>query len=233
MDRPYFSNDDLSSIDSYYKRFHKQLAKEGFSFEDDDDPDALKAFWHDRGIASELPFHSMYDSKRADLTKRTFWWAKMLDETGEIYGVAAQRLFEMPNFLPAAANYELFFDRLELDWRPLEIHPECPDLSGAIVVGGAFWIAPEFRKKGIPNILSEMIHAHSLRAFRPDYKAAIYADNETGHKRAYRQGYRRTAKFLSGPYPPHDYAHRELIIAWQTRSEMLERMKGVLQAAAE
>jgi len=227
----YFGNDDLIDIQAYINRHITLAATRGLRFVEESDPHTFKTLWETLPSAQQLP--SMFDIDQSHLHMDNFWWPRFVDANGATVGIAAQRAFDTDDFARAVQHYEIFFSRPVQRWEPLLLHPEAPNLSGRIVIGGAFWFHPSDRGKGKAYAASQLIQGISLRHFRPDYKVALFRESEKARGQAKAEGYLNTAPFMTGPYPPHEFNPIDLFIGWQTRDEMLVRIRRAERTAAE
>jgi len=202
---PRFDEQSLSAIQTFVDRSREHFGSMGLTFGVSDN----MAAWAD-WLSKQPNSHGVtktHDPKHTHLDPGNSFWASLREADGRVIGCHAQRLIITDDFLDDVITQTAFFDRVpkvRLDDLGLRLETKVMQISGRVCLGGGLYIHPDWRGKGLYNVLSRTTRAISLRHFKLDWYLAYFLTTQSRTQLGLEgAAFAHALPLLSGIYPPY------------------------------
>ena len=229
---PRFDDQSLAAIQTFVDRSCEHFTSMGLIYGVDDDMTAW-ADWlsqqpHSHGVTKT------HDPKLTHLDAGNSFWAHLKDTKGRVVACHAQRLIVTDDFLDDIVTQTAFFDRLpkiRLDELGLRLETKLMRISGRVGLGGGLYIHPDWRGRGLYNVLSRTTRAISVRHFKLDWYLAYFLTTQSRTQLGLEgAAFAHAIPLLSGIYPPYG-RETDIQLMMMTREEALAQIRHDNQTA--
>lgn len=230
---PRFDEEALSAIQTFVERTCEHFEAMGLSLGLSDDMTA----WAD-WLSKQPDSHGVtktHDPDYTHMSPQNSFWAFLHDAHGKVVACHAQRLIVTDDFFDDIITQTAFFDRvpkIHLDDLDLRLETKLMQIEGRVCLGGGLYIHPDWRGKGLYNVLSRTTRAISFRHFKLDWYVAYFLTSKSRTQLGLEgAAFAHAIPLLSGIYPP--YGRRtDIQLMTMTREEALAQIKQDNQAAS-
>jgi GNAT superfamily N-acetyltransferase len=192
------SVEDQRRLQTYADGIVEAIARLGLSVSIEADMGELMHFLKSCGA---FPYPA-FDPEQSDLDGRAFW-LKVVDKTGKVVASRGQKIVEADDFMDLLYSGKLWF-RNGADIDPVKTQYISPSrrLSGRISHGGAVFVLPEHRKKGLSMWLPWLGHINCMQTSDPDwYNALVWKGIAEGVVARDRYCYPHIERCVVGVFP--------------------------------
>lgn len=227
-----FDEESLSAIQTFVDRSCEHFESMGLTFAVNDDMTA----WAD-WLSKQPNSHGVtktHDPKHTHMDAGNSFWGRLQEADGRVIACHAQRLIITDDFLDDIVTQTAFFDRVpKIRLDHLELRPETTvmRISGRVCLGGGLYIHPDWRGKGLYNVLSRTTRAISLRHFKLDWYLAYFLTTQSRTQLGLEgAAFAHALPLLSGIYPPYG-KQTDIQLMMMSREEALAQIRQDNQTA--
>ena len=229
---PRFDEESLSAIQAFVDRSCEHFESMGLTFAVNDDMTA----WAD-WLSKQPNSHGVtktHDPKHTHMDSGNSFWGRLQEADGRVIACHAQRLIITDDFLDDIVTQTAFFDRvpkIRLDDLDLRLETKVMQISGRVCLGGGLYIHPDWRGKGLYNVLSRTTRAISLRHFKLDWYLAYFLTTQSRTQLGLEgAAFAHALPLLSGIYPPYG-KQTDIQLMMMSREEALAQIRQDNQTA--
>jgi len=166
-----------------------------------------------------------YNPEYTILTPENAFWISGEDENGEVAASWAARVFHWPDTNLAEQAVPFFYGRD--DGQPCKVTAPAAKLIGGIVLcGGAAWIRPDFRGKGLGQLVPRILKAYAYSRWPVDW--SICYVSRTLIEKGVAAGYGQKNFSYSIFYPGSPWGDLEVVVAYTPILEAYEDLANFM-----
>ncbi len=153
-----------------------------------------------RGTWYRLP--NMFNPDFSDLCAENSYWISGEDEDGEVVVTQAGRIYYWPETTLEQEARLMFYAGREEGQQCKVTAPDAQTIGGVVFYGGSVWVRPDFRGKGLSQLLPRLGRAYAVARWPVDWGISLVTPALVDKGIAAGYGYKHTSYSVFYPGSP-------------------------------